>query len=254
MLRAGACLAKKRKVRRLYGRRAGEALFFPHCASLDSPGGICYVNDRRSLKGGVDGMDPKKSKGGFPWHILGWLGLYLVNFAAVVAVQYFFVLSIPAPLTPEKLTERTYLKNCEILEVGGSGLEPTDRLGKSEPNWVLYRNEKGETRAVRVDWNTYAPRFGVVRMTDRAIPQTEGEYTFMAWNFPGWDVVTVTDGRMLSQDYRGTSPGVNYIQVPNMLAALILLLLEAAVPLLLRKKKRRGMDAQKAEPDERRRR
>ena len=101
----------------------------------------------------------KTAKEKRPWHILIWLILYLVNLLAALAFQYFFIHTYSAPLTAESLGSISYFNGCEILDISGEGVPDNSLIGKSSPDWILYKNQAGETHAVRIEWNLYMPRF-----------------------------------------------------------------------------------------------
>ena len=103
----------------------------------------------------------KTAKEKRPWHILIWLILYLVNLLAALAFQYFFIHTYSAPLTAESLGSISYFNGCEILDISGEGVPDNSLIGKSSPDWILYKNQAGETHAVRIEWNLYMPRFRI---------------------------------------------------------------------------------------------
>ena len=87
----------------------------------------------------------KTAKEKRPWHILIWLILYLVNLLAALAFQYFFIHTYSAPLTAESLGSISYFNGCEILDISGEGVPDNSLIGKSSPDWILYKNQAGET-------------------------------------------------------------------------------------------------------------
>ena len=95
----------------------------------------------------------KTAKEKRPWHILIWLILYLVNLLAALAFQYFFIHTYSAPLTAESLGSISYFNGCEILDISGEGVPDNSLIGKSSPDWILYKNQACETHAVRIEWN-----------------------------------------------------------------------------------------------------
>ena len=107
----------------------------------------------------------KTAKEKRPWHILIWLILYLVNLLAALAFQYFFFHTYSAPLTAESLGSISYFNGCEILDISGEGVPDNSLIGKSSPDWILYKNQAGETHAVRIEWNLYMPRFRIEKKT-----------------------------------------------------------------------------------------
>lgn len=109
----------------------------------------------------------KTAKEKRPWHILIWLILYLVNLLAALAFQYFFIHTYSAPLTAESLGSISYFNGCEILDISGEGVPDNSLIGKSSPDWILYKNQAGETRAVRIEWNLYMPRFRIEKTVIR---------------------------------------------------------------------------------------
>lgn len=109
----------------------------------------------------------KTAKEKRPWHILIWLILYLVNLLAALAFQYFFIHTYSAPLTAESLGSISYFNGCEILDISGEGVPDNSLIGKSSPDWILYKNQAGETHAVRIEWNLYMPRFRIEKTVIR---------------------------------------------------------------------------------------
>ena len=109
----------------------------------------------------------KTAKEKRPWHILIWLILYLVNLLAALAFQYFFIHTYSAPLTAESLGSISYFNGCEILDISGEGVPDNSLIGKSSPDWILYKNQAGETHAVRIEWNLYMPRFRIKKTVIR---------------------------------------------------------------------------------------
>lgn len=83
----------------------------------------------------------KTAKEKRPWHILIWLILYLVNLLAALAFQYFFIHTYSAPLTAESLGSISYFNGCEILDISGEGVPDNSLIGKSSPDWILYKNQ-----------------------------------------------------------------------------------------------------------------
>lgn len=127
----------------------------------------------------------KTAKEKRPWHILIWLILYLANLLAALAFQYFFIHTYSAPLTAESLGSISYFNGCEILDISGEGVPDNSLIGKSSPDWILYKNQAGETRAVRIEWNLYMPRFRIEKNSDTLIPNGEESYTFSMRDFLG---------------------------------------------------------------------
>ena len=168
----------------------------------------------------------KTAKEKRPWHILIWLILYLVNLLAALAFQYFFIHTYSAPLTAESLGSISYFNGCEILDISGEGVPDNSLIGKSSPDWILYKNQAGETHAVRIEWNLYMPRF-----------RTEESYTFSMRDFLGKNEVTVENQEAIVQlKWSGLFRQQGYIQGIHMLTALGLLLLEAWIYLRIQKK------------------
>lgn len=81
----------------------------------------------------------KTAKEKRPWHILIWLILYLANLLAALAFQYFFIHTYSAPLTAESLGSISYFNGCEILDISGEGVPDNSLIGKSSPDWILYK-------------------------------------------------------------------------------------------------------------------
>lgn len=124
----------------------------------------------------------KTAKEKRPWLILIWLILYLVNLLAALAFQYFFIHTYSAPLTAESLWSISYFNGCEILDISGEGVPDNSLIGKSSPDWIFYKNQAGETHAVRIEWNLYMPRFRIEN-SNTLIPNEEKSYTFSMRDF-----------------------------------------------------------------------
>ena len=178
----------------------------------------------------------KTAKEKRPWHILIWLILYLVNLLAALAFQYFFIHTYSAPLTAESLGSISYFNGCEILDISGEGVPDNSLIGKSSPDWILYKNQAGETHAVRIEWNLYMPRFRIEKNSNTLIPNEES-YTFSMRDFLGKNEVTVENQEAIVQlKWSGLFRQQGYIQGIHMLTALGLLLLESWIYLRIQKK------------------
>ena len=140
----------------------------------------------------------KTAKEKRPWHILIWLILYLVNLLAALAFQYFFIHTYSAPLTAESLGSISYFNGCEILDISGEGVPDNSLIGKSSPDWILYKNQAGETHAVRIEWNLYMPRFRIEKNSNTLIPNEES-YTFSMRDFLEKNEVTVENQEAIVQ-------------------------------------------------------
>ena len=140
----------------------------------------------------------KTAKEKRPWLILIWLILYLVNLLAALAFQYFFIHTYSAPLTAESLGSISYFNGCEILDISGEGVPDNSLIGKSSPDWILYKNQAGETHAVRIEWNLYMPRFRIEKNSNTLIPNEES-YTFSMRDFLGKNEVTVENQEAIVQ-------------------------------------------------------
>ena len=170
----------------------------------------------------------KTAKEKRPWHILIWLILYLVNLLAALAFQYFFIHTYSAPLTAESLGSISYFS--------GEGVPYNSLIVKSSPDWILYKNQAGETHAVRIEWNLYMPRFRIEKNSNTLIPNEES-YTFSMRDFLGKNEVTVENQEAIVQlKWSGLFRQQGYIQGIHMLTALGLLLLEAWIYLRIQKK------------------
>lgn len=123
----------------------------------------------------------KTAKEKRPWHILIWLILYLVNLLAALAFQYFFIHTYSAPLTAESLGSISYFNGCEILDISGEGVPDNSLIGKSSPDWILYKNQAGETHAVRIEWNLYMPRFRI-SMIQKQENRHQAPHTIPLWH------------------------------------------------------------------------
>jgi len=163
--------------------------------------------------------------------------LYLANLLAALAFQYFFIHTYSAPLTAENLGSISYFNGCEILDISGEGVPDNSLIGKSSPDWILYKNHAGETHAVRIEWNLYMPRFRIEKNSDTLIPNGEERYTFSMRDFLGKNEVTVENQEAIVQlRWSGLVRQQGYIQGIHMLTALGLLLLEAWIYLRVQKK------------------
>ena len=82
--------------------------------------------------------------------------------------------------------------------ISGEGVPDNSLIGKSSPDWILYKNQAGETHAVRIEWNLYMPRFRIEKNSNTLIPNEES-YTFSMRDFLGKNEVTVENQEAIVQ-------------------------------------------------------
>lgn len=182
----------------------------------------------------------KKGNPAAPLLILRWPLLALANFLLVLAFQALFIHTHPAPLTPDRLEALPYFSNCDVRSIAGA--MPTQAglmRGQSDPNWVLYRNSAGETRAVRIEWNLLLPRYKIEKGTDTLIPDDVEVYTFTKRDFLGKSEVTVSGQSFFSGvGSTGLFRQQGDIMTTYVLWTLGLMLLESAVKYQVEKKRK----------------
>ena len=138
-------------------------------------------------------MEEKKKKRALGGPLLG-----LVLLAAIVAdifvaigLQCLFVHTIPAPLTESRLAEQSYFEGCEILDIAGS-MPVSSKKGQSTPNWVLYRDQDGQLKVVRIRWNLFVGRYRIDGFSATDLPQGDSCVVTMR-DFLGKNEITVKD-------------------------------------------------------------
>lgn len=100
--------------------------------------------------------------------ILVWTALFLLNLAAVLAMQYYVYYPIEAPAEQIQLhgygypdfSETAYFEGCELLDMYGAG---------NYHYWVLYRNPAGESRMVCISENDIFHRHRIDKDSDTPI-------------------------------------------------------------------------------------
>ena len=169
-------------------------------------------------------------KGKRSWAPLFWLLLYLFNLGLVILFQCLFVHTVPAPLNANTLEGLPYFHGCKILDFTSTPGNNADRIGKAEPDFVLYQTASGETNIVRLEWNLYTPCFRIEKGTEQSIPTGTEDYKVTMKDFLGKNEVVVADqNKIIACGSSGLFRQQQAIQGLHIFIAILLLLAEFGI-------------------------
>ncbi len=191
-------------------------------------------------------MEEKKKKRALGGPLLGLVLLVavVVDIFVAIGLQCLFVHTIPAPLTQSRLAEQSYFEGCEILDIAGS--MPVDsKKGQSTPNWVLYRDEEGQLKLVRIRWNLFVGRYRIDGFSATDVPQGDSCVVTMR-DFLGKNEITVNEQCDIVQTrIQGATWQQSHSQTALGILVLALLVLESTIWNLLQKRRKGAKPAKK---------
>lgn len=174
----------------------------------------------------------------FPFYILWLIPFYLVNFALVIFLQCVFIHTEDGPLNVETVKEVEFFENVEILDVYNWRDKAALGLGGVEPAFVLYQTEENETKLVRIEWNPFVFRYGIIEDTVQTVAPVVGETTVTMKIVAGEQNVTIQDGAsIVSVEYGGLQDST-FTQQLRFLVPFIPMIIEYLIYALVFKKKR----------------
>lgn len=190
-------------------------------------------------------MEEKKKKRALGGPVLGLVLLVavVVDIFVAIGLQCLFVHTIPAPLTESRLAEQRYFEGCEILDIAGS-MPVNSKKGQSTPNWVLYRDQDGQLKVVRIRWNLFVGRYRIDGFSATDVPQGDSCVVTMG-DFLGKNEITVKDQCDIIQTTIQGGWQQSHSQTALGVLVLALLAVESAIWNLLQNRHRKAKPAQK---------
>lgn len=174
----------------------------------------------------------------FPFYILWLIPFYLVNFALVIFLQCVFIHTEDGPLNEETVKEVEFFENTEILDIDNMIDEAQLGLGASVPGFVLYQTNESEIKIVRIDWNPFVFRYGVVEDTVQTVSPATGETEVTMEILTGEYKVTVQDGMRIVNVELGGLIYSTFTQQLRFLIPFVPMIIEYLIYALVFKKKR----------------
>lgn len=175
----------------------------------------------------------------FPFYILWLIPFYLINFVLVIFLQCVFIHTEEGPLNEETVKEVTFFKDAEILDVDNMREEAALGTGVLFPAFVLYQTEENETKLVRIEWNPFVFRYGIIEGTVQTVTPKVGETTVTMKILAGEQNITIQDGKdIVGVEVSGGLTNNTFTQQSRFLIPFIPMIIEYLVYALLLKKKR----------------
>lgn len=168
--------------------------------------------------------------------ILVWTVLFLLDLAAVLAMQYFVFYPIAAPTEMIELngyshpdfSEEAYFEDCELLDIYGAG---------NDHYWVLYLDPAGQSRMVCISENDIFRRHRIDKGSDTIISR-DAEVTVLTMDCTTHNrTFRILNGERIDQELQESQikflgslfDGASKQMALSMFIAVLILLLEYGV-------------------------